>query len=108
MAVERYDALCVGRKNARRWDERTPPESVAPETAWREGWHVAPPRPEYHHVDEIRYYHPERIALVRSNATLEQVLNMTGPQTEKSIVLQKRIEKQFGIAFEDLQKIQHE
>lgn len=108
MAVERYDALCIGRKGARRWDERTPSESVAPETAWREGWHVAPPMPEYNHVDEIRYYHPERIALVRSNATLDQVLNMNGPLTERSAALQRTIENQFGIAFEDLQEHNNE
>lgn len=97
MAIQRYDDLVVRGKGYRRWTERTSPESVTPEEAWQTGWHVTPPTPEYNHVDEIRYYHPERVALLRSGAALRTVLTMAGPQTERSIVLQQAIETQFGI-----------
>lgn len=97
MAVQPTDDIDFGAKGRRRWDERTSAESVPPEVAWIDAWHVTPPTPEFNHVDEIRYYHPERVALVRSNATLETVLNMDGEQTERSIVLQRAIEQQFAI-----------
>jgi hypothetical protein len=59
---------------ATRWDARTPADSVAPETAWTLGQHVAgPERPTG--TDECRVHHATRTVLLRCNNCIVTVLS---------------------------------
>jgi len=80
-----------------RWDRRTSPASVAPETAWDDAWEMALPQPEYRYVDEARYYAPERVVMMRINATLSTVIRV---DNRPDGALCRAVEKQFGIAGE--------
>lgn len=99
MAVETTDSINAGEHGALRWDQRTSPESVAPETAWRDAHQMPIPTPEYRDVDELRYYPPDEVVLVRRGSVLRTVIPMTGPQSQRSRVLQRAVENQFGAEF---------
>lgn len=95
MAVRRYDDVAVGGHGADRWDRRTSPGSVAPETAWRSAWEM-PLISEYRDADELRYYQPENVVLMRRDATLCTVLDMGRVQSAQARALRRAVERQFG------------
>lgn len=70
---------------ADRWDERTSPDSVAPEAGWHAGTRL-PPRVCGKHADEYRVYEPEAVVLARRDRSVVTVLATTGPDAERWLV----------------------
>lgn len=59
------DEIVVSEHAADRWDQRTPPTSIAPETAWGEALPVGVSSPRYRNLDEIRYHTATETLLFR-------------------------------------------
>lgn len=70
------ETISLTRHASQRWDARTAPDSVAPETAWREAWPVAIDAPAYRHMDEIRFHNPTGTALLASLGSLVTVIDV--------------------------------
>ena len=61
---------------ADRWDERTPPHSVSPETAWKRGQRIISlTRTTTIIADECRLHHPTRSLLLREGFRIATVLS---------------------------------
>lgn len=58
-----------------RWDERTNPTSVAPETAWLHAQRVAADGP-FLNVDELRYHRATRTLLLYDSPTITTVYSV--------------------------------
>lgn len=59
---------------ASRWDERTEPGSVSPESAWKQAQHVSGPEVPTG-TDECRVHHPTRTVLLRTSGSIVTVLS---------------------------------
>ena len=59
---------------ATRWDQRTAPDSVAPEIAWEQAQHVSGPEVATG-TDECRVHHPTRTVLLRTSGSIVTVLS---------------------------------
>lgn len=75
-----YQAPHVTDHAADRWDERTSPTSVSPETAWQEST-VLPPLAHDAH-DELRIHEPQAVVLARRDSAVTTVLATVGPDAE--------------------------
>lgn len=71
-ATTRVDVPPVSEHALDRWDERSNPSSVAPETAWRHGQRVAPTGP-FRNVDELRYHRETGTLLLSNGLSLSTV-----------------------------------
>ena len=61
---------------AARWDARTDPSSVAPETAWKEGYPFALTDPEFHRIDEARVHRPTATVIFRMQTSVVTVWSL--------------------------------
>lgn len=86
------DLPVVSDHAATRWDERTPVDSVAPETAWRDAKAdtavdaaVNGTIEAYADCDEARYHDPTGTALLRKNAVIVTVLPNFDPRIKTAV-----------------------
>jgi len=91
-ALADFDLPVVSQHAAQRWDERTPVDSVAPETAWREAKAenaaeaaVNGTIEAYADCDEARYHGPTGTALLRKNAVIVTVLPNFDPRIRTAV-----------------------
>ncbi|QLH81015.1 hypothetical protein [Halosimplex pelagicum] len=69
---------------ADRWDARTDPASVAPETAWRHAQRVrAAERPTG--TDEVRFHAPSGALLLRCGTSIVTVLDATDDDPRRDV-----------------------
>lgn len=55
------------------WDERSPDDSVAPETAWQQAQKVVPRAGAFYEVDEVRHHRASGTLLLRRGLVLKTV-----------------------------------
>lgn len=79
-----------------RWDERTSPESVAIETAWREAWQMSQPDDAHCPRDRFQFHEPERVVLIARNAAILTVLSLREMTATDPIRI--AVERQFGLS----------
>ena len=91
-ALAGVDLPKVSQHAAQRWDERTPVDSVAPETAWRDAKAetavdaaVNGTIEAYADCDEARYHDPTGTALLRKNAVIVTVLPNFDPRIKTAV-----------------------
>lgn len=94
------DDPVVTQHAAQQWDRRTPPESVAPETAWREAWEMRlEAHPDYHNIHETRFHRPTETVFLRITGVIRTILAASGPESER--IVRDAVANQFGIALTD-------
>jgi|AntRauTorckE6833_2_1112554.scaffolds.fasta_scaffold04487_6 hypothetical protein len=69
------ETILVSEHALDRWDERTDPTSVAPETAWKHGQRVAVTAP-FQAVDEVRYHRASGTLLLYRAPTINTVYDV--------------------------------
>jgi hypothetical protein len=91
-ALAKVELPAVSRHAATRWDERTPVDSVAPETAWRDARAesavdaaVNGTIEAYADCDEARYHEPTGTALLRKDAVIVTVLPNFDPRIRTAV-----------------------
>ena len=88
-------AVTGGTHGAERWMTRADPD-VDVVDAWAEAYEMSLPRPEYNEVDSARYHRSTDTVLLRANATIVSVLDVSGRVSGKVEALQQAVDRQFG------------
>lgn len=87
----------VTRHAATQWDRRTPPDSVAPETAWGDAWEMRlEAHPDYHNLHETRFHQPTETVFLRITGVIRTILAASGPESTQTV--RDAVQNQFGIA----------
>lgn len=73
-ATAATDAPPVSHHAAQRWDQRTAPDSVAPETAWAHGQRINTDRT--FRASEVRYHRPTGTLLLHKPPSIMTVLTV--------------------------------
>ena len=81
--VQQADVPPVTKHAADRWDQRTAPDSVAPETAWEHAQRITVPGPVVR-ADEVRLHGDTGALLLRRGPCIATVLTVTEASDELS------------------------
>lgn len=90
--IDVVDDVVVSDHAADRWDQRTPPTSVAPETAWTEALPVGSTPTKVRNMDEIRYHTPTETLLFRAATRIVTVYERDESQPSE---LWETVDKQY-------------
>jgi|AntDeeMetagen192_2_1112575.scaffolds.fasta_scaffold12835_3 hypothetical protein len=69
--------------------------------AWHESFEMSLPTPEYGEIDGARFHRATDTVLLRANATIVSVLDISGTVSGKAEALQQAVDRQFGTRYSD-------